>query len=114
MSAAQCLELLLQGSHHYLGGRFVPPAIRDKYKLQLPPYPGTSQCVKLPSAATGAAKAAGGSAAVADSPANMRVNYEMHGLVETEVDRDPLKQFDSWFKTTVNAKVGRLLLRSLL
>jgi len=25
---------------HYLGGRFVPPAIRDKYNLRLPPYPG--------------------------------------------------------------------------
>ena len=25
---------------HYLGGRFVPPAIRDEYKLSLPPFAG--------------------------------------------------------------------------
>jgi len=32
---------------HYLGGRFVPPGIVDKYKLQLPSYPGVSQIVQL-------------------------------------------------------------------
>lgn len=32
---------------HYLGGRFVPPAIRTKYKLRLPAYPGTSQFVEI-------------------------------------------------------------------
>lgn len=37
----------MQGEHHYLGGRFVPPEIRDKYNLKLPPYPGSTMCVKL-------------------------------------------------------------------
>eukprot|EP00931_Biecheleriopsis_adriatica_P094244 TRINITY_DN67918_c0_g1_i1.p1 TRINITY_DN67918_c0_g1~~TRINITY_DN67918_c0_g1_i1.p1 ORF type:complete len:325 (+),score=39.42 TRINITY_DN67918_c0_g1_i1:46-975(+) len=32
---------------HYLGGRFVPPGITEKYKLRLPCYPGTSQIVRL-------------------------------------------------------------------
>jgi uncharacterized protein involved in tolerance to divalent cations len=32
---------------HYLGGRFVPPAIRAKYQLRLPAYPGTSQVVEV-------------------------------------------------------------------
>jgi len=32
---------------HFLGGRFVPPAIVDKYKLELPTYPGASQFVEL-------------------------------------------------------------------
>ena len=32
---------------HFLGGRFVPPHIRDKYGLVLPKYPGASQCVEL-------------------------------------------------------------------
>lgn len=32
---------------HYLGGRFVPPAIRSKYRLRLPAYPGTSQFVEI-------------------------------------------------------------------
>lgn len=35
------------GSHHYLGGRFVPPAILEKYNLKLPQYSGVSMCAKL-------------------------------------------------------------------
>ena len=38
---------VLQGRFHYLGGRFVPPSITEKYNLQLPTYPGSSMCVKL-------------------------------------------------------------------
>lgn len=37
----------MQGPHHYLGGRFLPPEIRDKFGLRLPEYPGTAMCVKL-------------------------------------------------------------------
>ena len=33
-----------RGRYHYLGGRFVPPALEKKYQLNLPPYPGT-ECV---------------------------------------------------------------------
>lgn len=40
------VPLPLQGTH-YLGGRFVPPAVRDRFKLNLPPYPGAAQHVKL-------------------------------------------------------------------
>ena len=32
---------------HYLGGRFVPPSIRQQYRLKLPVYPGTSQFVEI-------------------------------------------------------------------
>ncbi|XP_038827767.1 NAD(P)H-hydrate epimerase isoform X3 [Salvelinus namaycush] len=32
------------GRYHYLGGRFVPPAMEKKYQLNLPPYPNTD-CV---------------------------------------------------------------------
>lgn len=35
------------GTHHFLGGRFVPQSIIDKFKLKLPPYPGTSMCVRI-------------------------------------------------------------------
>jgi hypothetical protein len=34
--------------HHFLGGRFVPPAIAAKYSLRLPAYPGTDMCVRIP------------------------------------------------------------------
>ncbi|GLH10246.1 NAD(P)H-hydrate epimerase [Gryllus bimaculatus] len=36
-----------KGKYHYLGGRFVPPALATKYNLNLPDYPGTSCCIKL-------------------------------------------------------------------
>ncbi|EDX02906.1 NAD(P)H-hydrate epimerase [Drosophila yakuba] len=36
-----------RGEHHYLGGRFVPPALQRKYGLNLPTYPGNELCVKL-------------------------------------------------------------------
>ncbi|CAM9471390.1 unnamed protein product [Phaeothamnion confervicola] len=32
---------------HYLGGRFVPPWLKQKYGLKLPEYPGDKQCVEL-------------------------------------------------------------------
>lgn len=35
------------GKYHYLGGRFVPPALREKYQLDLPEYPGTETCVDI-------------------------------------------------------------------
>jgi NAD(P)H-hydrate epimerase len=106
--------VLLQGPHHYLGGRFVPPAIRDKYNLVLPAYPGVQQCVKLPTAdaaAAGpvstAAAAAEGAAAAVPSPADMRISYELHGLLEAEAAADPLQQFDAWFKAAVESKVSK-------
>ena len=35
------------GRHHFLGGRFVPPAIAAKYRLDLPPFPGLQHVVSL-------------------------------------------------------------------
>nr|SVE76570.1 EOG090X0AXR [Daphnia longispina] len=32
---------------HYLGGRFIAPALVKKYKLNLPNYPSTQNCVRL-------------------------------------------------------------------
>jgi len=37
------------GQFHYLGGRFLPPSLVEKYKIVLPVYPGSSLCVALPS-----------------------------------------------------------------
>ncbi|XP_072346649.1 NAD(P)H-hydrate epimerase isoform X3 [Scyliorhinus torazame] len=34
-----------EGRYHYLGGRFVPAALEEKYGLNLPKYPGT-ECVQ--------------------------------------------------------------------
>ncbi|XP_050310517.1 NAD(P)H-hydrate epimerase-like [Anthonomus grandis grandis] len=36
-----------KGKYHYLGGRFVPQPLEEKYKLNLPVYPGIDCCVSL-------------------------------------------------------------------
>lgn len=36
-----------KGRYHFLCGRFVPPALSSKFQLNLPPFPGTEQCVLL-------------------------------------------------------------------
>ena len=36
-----------EGRFHYLGGRFVPPAVQEKYRLNLPPYPTLDSVVEL-------------------------------------------------------------------
>ena len=35
------------GTFHWLGGRFVPDSLATKYSLNLPPYQGTEQCVRI-------------------------------------------------------------------
>lgn len=35
------------GKNHYLGGRFVPPALQQEYDLQLPAYPGHEIVVEI-------------------------------------------------------------------
>jgi NAD(P)H-hydrate epimerase len=36
-----------RGRAHYLGGRFIPDEMNQRYALNLPAYPGTDQCVRL-------------------------------------------------------------------
>lgn len=47
LTAPKLCAKKFDGKFHYLGGRFVPPAIREKYNLQIPSYPGSSQFVLL-------------------------------------------------------------------
>ncbi|KAK2391608.1 pyridoxine/pyridoxamine 5'-phosphate oxidase 1, chloroplastic [Trifolium repens] len=78
------------GPHHFLGGRFVPPAIAEKYKLILPPYPGTSMCVRI------------GKPPQIDISA-LRENYISPEFLEDQVDADPLNQFRKWFDDALAA-----------
>jgi hydroxyethylthiazole kinase-like uncharacterized protein yjeF len=32
---------------HFVGGRFVPPGIAEKYGIRMPPYPGVSQVMEM-------------------------------------------------------------------
>ncbi|RZC06645.1 Pyridoxine/pyridoxamine 5'-phosphate oxidase 1, chloroplastic [Glycine soja] len=78
------------GPHHFLGGRFVPPAIAEKYKLILPPYPGTSMCVRI------------GKPPQIDISA-LRENYISPEFLEEQVEVDPINQFHKWFDDALAA-----------
>ncbi|KAF9687361.1 hypothetical protein SADUNF_Sadunf02G0085600 [Salix dunnii] len=78
------------GPHHFLGGRFVPPSIMDKFKLHLPPYPGTSMCVRI------------GKPPQIDISA-LRQNYISPELLEEQVVADPIEQFRKWFDDALAA-----------
>ncbi|XP_039146017.1 pyridoxine/pyridoxamine 5'-phosphate oxidase 1, chloroplastic isoform X2 [Dioscorea cayenensis subsp. rotundata] len=78
------------GPHHFLGGRFVPPSIVEKYGLQLPPYPGTSMCVRI------------GKPPSVDISA-LRENYISPELLEDQVMANPTDQFLKWFDEAVAA-----------
>jgi len=47
LTAPKKCASFFEGAHHYLGGRFVPMRLQNKYQLDLPQYPGTDTCVKL-------------------------------------------------------------------
>ncbi|KAE9457372.1 hypothetical protein C3L33_10725, partial [Rhododendron williamsianum] len=78
------------GPHHFLGGRFVPPSIVEKFNLKLPPYPSTSMCVRI------------GKPPQVDISA-LRENYISPEFHEDQVDADPLAQFKKWFADAVAA-----------
>ncbi|XP_060524330.1 NAD(P)H-hydrate epimerase isoform X2 [Cylas formicarius] len=44
LTAPKKCASFFKGKYHYLGGRFVPPKLEDKYGLNLPKYSGT-ECV---------------------------------------------------------------------
>ncbi|XWS25342.1 hypothetical protein CRYUN_Cryun27aG0060900 [Craigia yunnanensis] len=82
--------LKFSGPHHFLGGRFVPPTIAEKYKLHLPQYPGTSMCVRI------------GKPPQIDISA-LRENYISPEFLEEQVEADPMNQFRKWFDDAVAA-----------
>lgn len=79
MTAPKLCAKKFSGPHHFLGGRFVPPAIVDKYKLNLPPYPSTSMCVRI------------GKAPQVDI-STLRENYISPEFLEEMVESDPVDQ----------------------
>ena len=85
LSAPKLCAKKFSGSHHFLGGRFVPPAIADKYKLQLPQYPGTSMCARI------------GKPPQVDI-SSLRENYISPALLEEQVELDPFDQVKYYFQ----------------
>lgn len=79
LTAPKLCAKKFSGPHHFLGGRFVPPFIVDKFKLHLPPYPGTAMCVRI------------GKPPQIDISA-LRENYISPEFLEEYVEADPMDQ----------------------
>lgn len=47
LTAPKCCAKYFKGHHHFIGGRFVPPAILHQYNLNLPEYNGSAQFLRL-------------------------------------------------------------------
>jgi len=47
LTAPKLCAKQFSGKYHYLGGRFVPYKLEEKYNMCLPKYPGTECCVLL-------------------------------------------------------------------
>lgn len=90
LTAPKLCAKKFNGRHHFLGGRFVPPSIKDKYGLKLPPYPGTSMCVRI------------GKPLSVDI-SSLRENYVSPELLEGQVKANPIDQFQKWFDDAVAA-----------
>lgn len=90
LTAPKLCAKKFSGPHHFLGGRFVPPPVVEKYKLHLPPYPGASVCVRI------------GKPPQVDI-SSLRENYISPPLLEDQVEVDPLNQFRKWFDDAIAA-----------
>ncbi|XP_021599912.1 pyridoxine/pyridoxamine 5'-phosphate oxidase 1, chloroplastic isoform X2 [Manihot esculenta] len=90
LTAPKLCAKKFSGPHHFLGGRFVPPSIVEKYKLHLPQYPGASMCVQI------------GKPPQIDISA-LRENYISPEFLEDQVEANPIDQFLKWFDDAVAA-----------
>lgn len=102
LTAPKACARLFQGAH-YVGGRFVPPAIRKKYGLVLPEYPGSAQCVKV-----GADGAELKEQELGVKVADMRISYERGDLHEDDMVgfvKNPMEAWADWFAAAAVGKV---------
>jgi hypothetical protein len=47
LAAPKSCTKLFKGKRHYLGGRFIPKTLEQKYELHLPVYPGSNCIIEL-------------------------------------------------------------------
>ena len=81
LTAPKLCAKMFNGRHHFLGGRFVPPAVVDKFSLRLPPYPGHSMCVHV-----------GSTNSKSVDVAALRISYVGFELLEENAKKDPFDQ----------------------
>ncbi|KAK4437157.1 Pyridoxine/pyridoxamine 5'-phosphate oxidase 1, chloroplastic [Sesamum alatum] len=86
LTAPKLCARTFSGLYHFLGGRFVPPSVMQKYKLQLPTYPGTSMCVQI------------------GKLRQIKVEDPVPAkFLQKIVEADPFVQFQKWFDDAVAA-----------
>ncbi|KAL8465295.1 hypothetical protein ACS0TY_034702 [Phlomoides rotata] len=96
LTAPKLCAKRFDGPFHFLGGRFVPPSIISKYKLQLPAYPGTSMCVEI------------------GMPTQINIeNPVSQKLIEKSVEDDPFVQFQKWLDDAMEAGLKEPKIMSL-
>ncbi|GFP98471.1 pyridoxine/pyridoxamine 5'-phosphate oxidase 1 chloroplastic [Phtheirospermum japonicum] len=78
LTAPKLCAKRFSGPHHFLGGRFVPPSIAEKFNLDLPDYPGTSMCVRI------------------GKPPRVDIS-----ALKDHAEADPFVQFQKWFDDAV-------------
>lgn len=81
LTAPKLCAKFFTGPHHYLGGRFVPPVVVEKFSLRLPQYPGVSMCVRI-----------GTTSSKPVDVAALRLNYVGFELLEEQAKKDPFEQ----------------------
>ncbi|XP_009775272.1 pyridoxine/pyridoxamine 5'-phosphate oxidase 1, chloroplastic isoform X1 [Nicotiana tabacum] len=91
LTAPKLCAKMFFGTHHFLGGRFVPQSIIDKFKLKLPPYPGTSMCVRI------------GNLPQTNLSAQKGIFASSESL--EEVEEDPIYQFQKWLSDALAAGI---------
>ncbi|KAK4489063.1 hypothetical protein RD792_004857, partial [Penstemon davidsonii] len=84
LTAPKLCAKKFSGGHHFLGGRFIPQYIADKFMLDRPEYFGTSMCVRI------------GKPPQVDISA-LRENYISPEFWEDQAEADPFVQFQKWF-----------------
>ncbi|PHT98518.1 Pyridoxine/pyridoxamine 5'-phosphate oxidase 1, chloroplastic [Capsicum chinense] len=90
LTAPKLCAKMFCGPHHFLGGRFVPQSVIDKFKLKLPSYPGTSMCVRIGNLPQPNLSAPKGIFAA---------------TLSLEVEEDPIDQFQKWLGDALAAGV---------
>ncbi|EPS61585.1 hypothetical protein M569_13210, partial [Genlisea aurea] len=90
LTAPKLCARKFSGAHHFLGGRFVPPSIAEKFNLRLPQYPGTSMSVRI------------GKPPRVDI-SSLRENYISPEFSEAHAEADPYAQFQKWFDDALAA-----------
>ncbi|WMV21547.1 hypothetical protein MTR67_014932 [Solanum verrucosum] len=90
LTAPKLCAKMFCGPHHFLGGRFVPRSIIDKFKLKLPSYPSTSMCVRI------------GNLPETNLSAQKGI---FTASVNLEVEENPIDQFQKWLGDALEAGV---------